>query len=199
MKSSTQVSGRLLSALLVVIGGVIAQTVSSQTILASTTTANCFLSGELWQSLVEILGGHLGRDEQGRAIAEVDFLPLLGLWLLAAGLSWLLAARLVRRNAQISWSDSLATAGLAFGWWWLMGVWELLWIVALGFGWESLANLVLGTPQFWQATALAGWLVHPFCFHSSPPHLLSSALRHCVFRGGLGFDRVLQLLQQRAL
>ena len=57
-----------------------------------------------------------------------------------------------------------------------MGVWELLRIVALGFGWESHANLVLGTPQFWQATALAGWHVHPFCFHSSPPLLLTSPL-----------------------
>ena len=115
----------------------------------------------------------MGHDDQGRVIADVDLLPLVGLWLLAAGLSWPLATLLVRRNTQTSWSDSFANAGFAFGWWWLMGVWELIRILAFGIGWESLADLLLVTPQFWQVTALAGWLVHAFA--SSPPPLLPSS------------------------
>ena len=169
MKSSTQVSGRLLSSSLVVLGGVVAQALSGQTILASATTSICFLSSELWQLVVGFLGGRIGHDERGRVIAEVDFLPLFCLWLLVAGLSWLLATLLVRRNAPASWSDSFATAGFAFGWWWLMGAWELIRILAFAIGWESLADLLLVTPQFWQATALAGWLAQSFGFSPPPP------------------------------
>ena len=113
----------------------------------------------------------MGHDDQGRVIADVDLLPLCGLWLLAAGLSWPLAAQLARRHTGRSWSDSFATAGFAFGWWWLMGAWELIRILAFGIGWESLADLLLVTPQFWQATALAGWLAQTFAL--SPPLPLS--------------------------
>ena len=173
MKSSTQVSGRLLSSALIVLGGVVAQALSGQTILGSATTSICFLSGELWQSLVGVLGGRMGHDERGRGVADVDFLPLFGLWLLAAGLSWLLATLLVRRNEQTSWSDSFATSGFAFGWWWLMGAWELARLLAFEIGSESLDHLLLVSPQFWQATALAGWLAQWFA--SSPPRLLPSS------------------------
>jgi hypothetical protein len=114
MKSSAQVSGRFLGSSLVVIGGVVSQAVSGQTILASVATSSSFFSGELWQAIVGALGGQMGRDERGRAIAEVDLWPLFGGWLLAAGLGWLLSAWLVRRNTQSSLSDSLATAGMAF-------------------------------------------------------------------------------------
>jgi uncharacterized membrane protein len=162
MKSSAQVSGRFLGSSLVVIGGVVSQAVSGQTILASVATSSSFFSGELWQAIVGALGGQMGRDERGRAIAEVDLWPLFGGWLLAAGLGWLLSAWLVRRNTQSSLSDSLATAGMAFGWWWVMGAWELIRIITFGIGWESLADLLLVTPQFWQATALAGWLAQTF-------------------------------------
>lgn len=101
-------------------------------------------------------------------MAEVGFLPLLVLWLCIAGIGWVLAARLVRRHHQSSWQDSLALSGFAFGWWWLMGVWELARLFAFVIGWESLEQILLVTPQFWQATALAGWLVHPFAI--SPRH-----------------------------
>ncbi len=182
MNSSVQVSGRSLWSWLIVLGGVVAQALSGQSILASASTSSCFLSGELWQLVVGLLGGRLGHDKQGRMIAEVDFLPLFGLWLLVAGLSWLLATLLVRRNARTSWSDSFATAGFAFGWWWLMGVWELARLLAFELGWENLDQLLLVTPQFWQATALAGWLAHSFA--SSPPPLLPSPLptRHSTLK-----------------
>ncbi len=171
MNSSVQVSGRSLWSWLIVLGGVVAQALSGQSILSSASTSSCFLSGELWQWLVGFLGGRMGHDDQGRVIADVDLLPLCGLWLLAAGLSWPLAAQLARRHTGRSWSDSFATAGFAFGWWWLMGAWELIRILAFGIGWESLADLLLVTPQFWQATALAGWLAQTFAL--SPPLPLS--------------------------
>lgn len=177
MNSSAQVSGRSLWSWLIVLGGVVAQALSGQSILSSASTSSCFLSGELWQSIVGFLGGRMGHDDQGRVIADVDLFPLVGLWLLAAGLSWPIAALLVRRNTQTSWSDSFETAGFAFGWWWLMGAWELIRILAFGLGWESLADLLLVTPQFWQATALAGWLAHSFAF--SPPPLPNSSPPTC--------------------
>jgi uncharacterized membrane protein len=96
------------------------------------------------------------------------------LWLLAAGLSWPVAALLARRNRRSNWSDSIATAGFAFGWWWLMGAWELLRIVAFGIGWKSLADLLLVAPQLWQATALAGWLAQSFAY--SPSQTLNPSL-----------------------
>ncbi len=170
MNSSAQVSGRSLWSWLIVLSGVVAQALSSQSILTSATTSSCFLSGELFQWIVGVLGGRLGHDGQGRVIADVDLLPLFGLWLLATGLIWPLATLRVRRSTRGSWSDSFATAGFAFGWWWLMGAWELIRILAFGIGWESLADLLLVTPQFWQTTALAGWLAQTFAL--TPPRPL---------------------------
>ncbi len=170
MNSSAQVPPRLLWSSLVVLGGVVAQALSTQTMLTTANTATCFFSGEIWQSLVGLFGGRLLQNDAGVLIAEIDFLPLFGMWLLTACVSWLLAAVLMRRNTRDIWSDSFATAGFAFGWWWLLGAWELLRLLAFGFGWHGLEQLLLGTPQFWEATALAGWLAHPFAF--SPPHPL---------------------------
>ncbi|MFM9966131.1 MAG: DUF2079 domain-containing protein [Planctomycetaceae bacterium] len=172
MKPTATDPRRLLWSVLFVLGGVFAQTLSWQTILSAESTVTCFFSRELWQSLVVRLGGQTGRDQTGDWIAEVDFLPVLLVVVFAVGMSSLLAAWLVRRNTRASWSDSLATAGFAFGWWWLMGVWEAVRLLAFGFGWENLEQLLFVTPQFWQAIALAGWLAHPF---ASPPPLLPSS------------------------
>jgi len=169
MNSSPTVSRRLIGSILCVIGGVVAQTLSSQTILSSSFTATAFGSGELWQSLVTLLGGRMGRDESGGSVAEVDFLPLFGLWSVIAGISAALAARLIRQYHGSTWSDSLTTAGFALGWWCLAGTWELLRLFAFLIGWESLEQLLLVTPQFWQAIALSGWLVQSLTL--PPPHL----------------------------
>ena len=162
MTARSTVPPRLVWSSLIFLGGAVAQALSSQTILTSQLTATSFVSGELWQGVVEFLGGQLRHDPSGIATAEVGFLPLLAVWLLIAGVGWLLAARLIRRHHQSSWQDSLALSGFALGWWWLMGVWELALLLAFAIGWESLEQLLLVTPQFWQAMALAGWLVHPF-------------------------------------
>ncbi len=161
MNSSLTVSRRLTVSILCVFGGIAAQALSWQTILTFDTTATCFLSRELWQSIVEFLGGRMSISD-GVIVGEVDFLPLFGLWSLAAGISWSLAARLIRQHHRSTWNDSFATSGFAFGWWWLIGAWELVGILAFFFGWPSLVQLLRITPQFWQATALAGWLVHLF-------------------------------------
>ena len=167
MTARSTVPPRLLWSSLTVVGGVTAQALSSQTILASEVTASWFGSGELWQVLVSFLGGQFRRDQSGATIAEVGFLPLFAVWLLIAGVGWALAARRLRRHHQSTWQDSLAPSGFALGWWWLMGIWELARLTAFVAGWESLEQLLLVTPQYWQATALAGWLVQSFTV--SPP------------------------------
>ncbi len=174
MNSPSADPRRLLWSSLCVLGGVAAQALSSQTILASEATVTCFFSRELWQTLVGRLGGRMGFVPDGGMVAELGFLPLFGVWLLAAGVSWGLAARLIRQHHQSTWSDSLATAGFACGWWWLMGLWELTRLLAFVVGWQSLDQLLFVTPQFWQAMALAGWLVHPFCMSPSHPRPASS-------------------------
>ena len=166
MTSHTPDSQHLVWPTLIVLGGAAAQALSSQSILATDATATCFFSRELWHALVGFLGGEFGRDPSGVAMAEVGFVPLFLRWLVIAGISCPLAASLLRRQSQQTWQDSLAVAGFACGWWWLMGAWELTRLLAFVIGWESLDQLLLVTPQFWQATALAGWLVHPFAFAS---------------------------------
>ncbi len=167
MNSSPTVSRRLIGSILCVFGGIVAQTLSGQTILGSESTAANFFSRELWQSLVGLLGGRIGRDESGGAIAEVDFLPLFALWTVIAAVGLALAARLIQQHHRTIWRDSFITAGFACGWWWLMGVWELTRLFAFVVGWPSLGDLLFVTPQFWQATALAGWLVQPFATSAS--------------------------------
>ncbi len=167
-KSSPTISRRLTGSILCVVGGVVAQTLSSQTILGSPVTATQFVSGELWQAIIVLLGGRMGREESGGAMAEVSFLPLFAVWTTVAGFGATLAARLIRQHQGSSLSNSFTTAGFACGWWGLMGAWELLRIFAFLVGWTSLDQLLFVTPQFWQATALAGWLVQSFTV--SPPH-----------------------------
>ena len=175
MNSSPTVSRRLIGSILCVFGGIVAQTLSGQTILGSETTAANFFSRKLWRSIVEMLGGQIGRDETGGAIAEVDFFSLFGLWTVIAAVGLTLAARLIRQHHRSTWSDSFITAGFACGWWWLMGAWESAHLLAFAFGWQDLEHLLFVTPQFWQATALAGWLVQPFATSASP-RLCVSAL-----------------------
>lgn len=167
MNSATTISRRLIASILCVFGGIVAQTLSSQTILESAATAANFFSRETWQSMIGLLGGRMSRDDTGGAIAEVDFLPLFCLWAAIAAIGATLAAQLIRQYQRSTWGDSLTTAGFACGWWWLMGVWELTRLLAFLIDWESLDQLLVVTPQFWQAAALAGWLVHPFAM--SPP------------------------------
>ena len=80
------------------LGGVFAQAMSWQSILASEGTAAALVSPGLWRSLVETLGGRMMPDNSGGLVAEVDFLPLLLAWSAVAGASGLLAAWLVRRT-----------------------------------------------------------------------------------------------------
>src|SRR6266481_2013149 len=101
-------SGTLPWAVLCVLGGVVAQAMSWQSILSAEGTSTSFVSPGLWRSLVESLGGRVAQNDVGGWVASVDFLPLLLAWSTLAGVSWLLAARLVRRSRQASWSDSLA-------------------------------------------------------------------------------------------
>ena len=168
MNSSQTISRRLIASILCVLGGIVSQTLSSQTILGIESSATNFFSHDLWQSLVGLLGGRLGRNESGGALAEVDFLPLFGVWTVIAAVGATLAARLIRQHHRSAWSDSFITAGFACGWWWLMGAWELARLAAFVVGWHSLGDLLFVTPQFWQATALAGWLVQPFATSASP-------------------------------
>lgn len=65
MTARSTVPPRLLWSSLTVVGGVTAQALSSQTILASEVTASWFGSGELWQVLVSFLGGQFRRDQSG--------------------------------------------------------------------------------------------------------------------------------------
>ncbi len=176
MNSSLAIPRRLIGSILCVIGGIVAQTLSSQTILGSESLAANFFSRELWQALVERLGEWIQNDNsagmsgeviQQAILAEIHFFPLFCVWSVIAGVGVTLAARLIRQHHRSTWSDSLITAGFACGWWWLMGVWELAGLFAFVFNLPFLAQLQFITPQFWQAIALAGWLVHPFAVSPS--------------------------------
>ncbi len=145
-----------------VCGGVASQALASQTILGSQTTATTMFSPGLWQVVVNSLGGRIATDQAGGAIGEVDFVPLFAVWLMIAGMSGLIAARLVRCDRSIGWAGALASSSLACGWWWLMGVWELSRLLAFSTGWQSLENFLLVSPQMWQVVALAGWLTQSF-------------------------------------
>ena len=171
MNSATTISRRPIASILCVFGGIVAQTLSSQTIFGSESLAANFFSRELWQALVERLGEWIQDDNSAgmsgdvvkqAILAEIHFFPLFCLWAVIAGIGVTLAARLIRQHHRSTWSDSFTTAGFACGWWWLMGMWELAGLFAFVFNLPFLAQLQLVTPQFWQATALAGWLVQPF-------------------------------------
>ena len=163
-----------------VCGGVASQALASQTILGSQTTATTMFSPGLWQVVVNSLGGRIATDQAGGAIGEVDFLPLFAVWLMIAGTSGLIAARLVRCDQSIGWAGALASSSLACGWWWLMGVWELSRLLAFAACWQSLETFLLVTPQMWQAAALAGWLAQLFTL--SPPHPVTPSPVASAFR-----------------
>lgn len=155
-------------AVLCVLGGIVAQAMSWQSLLSAEGTATTLVSPGLWQSLVATSGGRVSQDNAGGWIAEVDFLPLLLAWSAFAGLSGLVSAQLIRRATRGSWSDSLTAAGFAFGWWWLMGAWELTRLLAFSMGLETVEQFLLVSPQLWQALALAGWLAQTLANGAAP-------------------------------
>ncbi len=152
------ISYALPGAVFCVLGGIVAQATSWQSLLSTEGTAMALMSSGLWRSLIAALGGRVAQDNAGGWIAEVGFLPLLLAWSAFAGLSGLVSANLIRWTTRASWNDSLTTTGFAFGWWWLMGAWELTRLLAFSMGLETVEQFLLVSPQLWQALALAGWL-----------------------------------------
>ncbi|MCX7418645.1 MAG: DUF2079 domain-containing protein [Planctomycetia bacterium] len=161
-------SRSLLWATLVVLGGVIAQAMSSQSLLSAEVTATALMSPGTWRALVVVLGGRVAQGNSGEWIADVDFLPLLLMWSMFAAVSGVVAALLIRRKTPGSWSNVLTSVGFAFGWWWVMGAWELLRLLAFSLRLESIEQFLLVSPQLWQAFALAGWLAQMLAARSSP-------------------------------
>lgn len=168
-------SRSLLWATLVVVGGVIVQAMSSQSLLSAEVTATALMSPETWQALVMTLGARVAQGSSGEWIADIDFLPLLLIWLMFAATSGVAAVLMIRRTAQGSWSDSLTSVGFAFGWWWVMGAWELFRLLAFSLGMESVEQFLLVSPQLWQAFALAGWLAQMLAVMSSSANGAASA------------------------
>ena len=161
-------SRSLLWATLIVLGGVIAQAMSSQSLLSAEVTATAWMSPGTWRALVVMLGGRVAQGNSGEWIADVDFLPLLLMWSMFAATTGVVAVLLIRRATQGSWGDSLTSVGFAFGWWWVMGAWELFRLLAFSLGMESVEQFLLVSPQLWQAFALAGWLAQMLAARSSP-------------------------------
>ena len=161
-------SRSLLWATLIVLGGVIAQAMSSQSLLSAEVTATALMSPGTWRALVVMLGGRVAQGNSGEWIADVDFLPLLLMWSMFAATTGVVAVLLIRRATQGSWGDSLTSVGFAFGWWWVMGAWELFRLLAFSLGMESVEQFLLVSPQLWQAFALAGWLAQMLAASSSP-------------------------------
>jgi len=161
-------SRSLLWAVLCVLGSLIAQAMSWQSLLSAEVTATAMMSPGTWRALVVTLGGRVAQGNSGEWIADVDFLPLLLMWSMFAAVSGFVAALLIRRNTPGNWSDSLARVGFAFGWWWVMGAWELFRLLAFLLRLESVEQFLLVSPQLWQAFALAGWLAQMLAARSSP-------------------------------
>jgi uncharacterized membrane protein len=149
---------RWLWAIVSLVVGTAAHAISLQTILEDAALAGNLMSTGLWQQVVLSLGGTILVAGEGTT-ARVEIERLLLVELGFSSVAWFVGGWCLAHWRRTPLPATICDWG-RYGWlWWFVpGVWELLRLVALSFGFTSLATFLFATPAMWQAVMLAGWV-----------------------------------------
>jgi uncharacterized membrane protein len=125
--------------------------------LSNRAWATSFLSPTSWATLARSLS--TGQGTAGGDDVHVAFVPLFGVAVAVTAVTWCGGAAAISRRQRIPLGNALRRWGYS-GWlWWCgLGLWEWAWIAAAATGWDSLADLLVGSIPFWAAACLSGWL-----------------------------------------
>ncbi|QDT96910.1 DUF2079 domain-containing protein [Gimesia aquarii] len=171
-------SRRFTYALLCVLLGSGAVTLSIQSILSNLNIATLYVSATLWQDLVRNWSGTIEPTTQS---ALIPFFPLMGYLLIISITTWGIGSFLISKVCGSSLSMAFTNWGWkGFRWWLLPAAWELLRITAFVMGWTSLESLLLATSQFWFSLTIAGWmatfasLIFPVSYFELTPESLEA-------------------------
>lgn len=161
--------------------------VALQTLLQTSATATIFFSSTTWQRIVGALGGVVVPQPNGQVVVDVSLGPLFFAALLFSIVAWLAGGWWISSRTGRAVSESLGDWG-AIGWLWgiFAGSWEVARIAAFTTGFTSLEALLLGTPHFWFAFAIGGWLATLFTLGGSAHAVRSPLTPHPSPRRGEG-------------
>ncbi|MBS0201525.1 MAG: DUF2079 domain-containing protein [Planctomycetes bacterium] len=153
--ASASSPGRWIGAIGLSLLGLLLASSCVQTWLSSRVLAASFVSPGTWMAWVgaKPVGTGLPDEVQVSFLSVATVIASLMLVTWAGGSFW------VARRSSRSLTDSLALWGMWGAFWWCaIDLWEWTWIIAGIVGWESLAALLAGTPQFWLALCVTGWV-----------------------------------------
>ena len=132
---------------------------SLQTALQNELTATSLMSPMLWKALVTGWGGTFQRTGDVATVSQLSFAPIFITVLVAAFICWLAGAAAVAACRRTSFMQALSRWGCpGWIWWFVPGVWLLLWAIAFTVSLDTAEELLLATLPFWYTLMLAGWL-----------------------------------------
>ena len=175
MNDMTVSPGRWFGAVgLLLLGGLLASS-CLHTWVSSFRLATAFVSPATWGALVgatpKPAAATIRQDQHALvwpAETEVRFASVASAVAVIVVSTWIVGCVWLARRSRRGLASAMTSWGL-YGavWWCLLGLWEWAWIAAVGVGWESLADLLSVTPQFWLAGCVSGWVTTFFCLASS--------------------------------
>ena len=159
---------------LLLLGGLLTSS-CLHTWVSSQRLATSFVSPATWGVIVGATPVHSAatvRQEPRSLVwpaeAKVRFTSVASVVAVIIVLSWMVGSVWLIRRSRHSLAGAMTSWGLCGAvWWCLLGLWEWAWIAAVGVGWESLADLLTVTPQFWLAGCVSGWVTTLFCLAAS--------------------------------
>lgn len=126
-----------------------------QTWLTSRLLASNFISPNSWASLTGAQPSPAGWPDE----AMVSFGAIASIVAAMVFVSWIVGSVWLMRRTGRSSSSAIACWGIWGSLWWcLLDVWEWAWIATGIIGWQSLAAILIVTPQFWLAFCVSGWV-----------------------------------------
>lgn len=129
---------------------------SLQTMLEDQRLTASFVSGALWENVVEMLGAKVPPHPENRpAITAIPLSSLLVLNGLLGIAAWFGGAKWIELRSGITLRSALRTWAYR-GWSWLLlpVIWQIMWLLPLGNDWMS---LLASTIPMWLTLGCGGW------------------------------------------
>ena len=150
-----------------------------QTWLTSRVLATNFVSPSTWLDWVGARPAGTGLPDEAPVAFSSVATVVAGLMLA----TWVGGSIWVTLRSGRPLPSALAHWGLwGAVWWCALDLWEWAWIAAGVAGWDSLSGLLAGTPQFWLAFCVTGWITTLAALAKSPTASAESPLRASTTR-----------------
>ena len=150
---------RIQSAVVCIMLGVIAQSLSMQSIAESQIMSSALFSTQLWIQVVNGLGGQVVSAGDGQAYADIGMMPFLLINLAITTVMLPVGGWCIARVKDIELRDAIIQWGFrGWSWWCVGGALELIRIAAFIAGAESLQAFMMASAAILQAALIGLWV-----------------------------------------